>query len=124
VFSGSTTSFNFLLIFEVNKKNKSTGHCTESKHSVPSWPVMQPIFFLFFPKEEEKRKKKSVSHIEKIIRKVTFVTPYAFLYVNIYKYLYIYLQATTYTPVELLGPCYKTGRTVVSQSLKHISYVI
>jgi len=85
---------------------------------------MQPIFFLFFPKEEEKRKKKSVSHIEKIIRKVTFVTPYAFLYVNIYKYLYIYLQATTYTPVELLGPCYKTGRTVVSQSLKHISYVI
>ena len=49
--------------------------------------------------------------------KVTFVTPFAFFYFDIYKYLYIYLQATTYTPVELLGPCFKTGRTVVSHSL-------
>jgi len=91
-----------LFLFFLKRKKKEALVIAQVKTSVPSWPVMESFF----------KKKKNV---------LPFLLLSYFRYaVSIYFYICFFFFTTTHTLVELLGPCYKTGRTVVFLLLHRI----
>jgi len=85
-----------LIFYSVYDDTNNKSICLyKYKHNIPSWPVMQCKLRLTFTVLINKNK---AGVLLLSLRRM-----YAFCN-----------NATTYTPVELLGPCFKTGRTVVS----------
>jgi len=116
---------------------------TMSENSSPSFgsqqkcSVAQPLLYIIFFFKKKRKKYKALGHwlgqnqcswlagdaffFFKKKKKKRLTISY-FRYAVCIFLLKIYI-ATTHTPVELLRPCYKTGRTVVSHSLTYFWYV-